>query len=103
MLFQEKPHSCHALGLECRDCVAGSALQLALVCGHIPTPDVERIFFKMYDDPSCHHMQSNFCDVYRASVRGGAFTSTSSSGGDVTSPEPDSTDWSYTGEPVLAS
>jgi hypothetical protein len=102
MQFHDKPHSCRAIGLECQDCVAGSALQLALVCGHIPNQDVERIFFKMYDDPSCHPMKSEFCDVYRASVRGGPFASADSGARDVTTPEPDSTGWSYTAEPVLA-
>ena len=100
MQFTDKPHSCRAIGLECGDCVAGSALQLALVCGRIPNQDVERIFFKMYDDASCHPMCSEFCDVYRASVLGGALMSTSKN--HVTSPEPDSLGWSYTAEPVLA-
>ena len=65
----EKPHSCRLIGLECRDCVAGSALQLALVCGRIPSQDVERIFFAMYDDQACHAMSNEFCGVYRATVR----------------------------------
>jgi hypothetical protein len=101
MQFTDKPHSCHTIGLECRDCVGSSALQLALVCGRLPKDDVERIFFKMYEDPSCHPACSLFCDVYHASVQGGAFTNGTSSNG-VTEPEPDSIGWSYTAEPVLA-
>lgn len=101
MQFTDKPHSCRTIGLECGDCVASSALQLALVCGRLLKDDVERIFFKMYDDPSCHHASALFSDVYRASVQGGAFTHGTCSK-DVSAPEPDSIGWSYTAEPVLA-
>ena len=66
----DRPHSCRMIGLACRDCVAGSALQLALVCGRIPSLDVERIFFTMYDDEACQSMASEFCGVYREAVRG---------------------------------
>jgi hypothetical protein len=53
----------------------------------------------MYDDPACRSMSSEFCDVYRATVRGETALDTVE--GDVTSPEPVS-GWSYTAEPVLA-
>jgi hypothetical protein len=56
------------IGLNCRDCVAGSALQLAMVCGQIPNQDIERIFFAMYDDPACMDMSEEFANVYQTCV-----------------------------------
>ncbi|MBS1834338.1 MAG: hypothetical protein JST65_16600 [Acidobacteria bacterium] len=69
----QKPFSCRMIGLNCRDCVAGSALQLAMVCGQIPNQDIERVFFAMYDDPACMDMSDEFANMYRACVNKAEF------------------------------
>ncbi len=67
-----KPGVCQAIGLECRDCVTASARQLAKVCGSMPSDDVRRMFFTMYEDPACAPMASEFSGSYRSAARGGA-------------------------------
>jgi hypothetical protein len=69
MFETSKPGSCRAAGLTCATCVSGSAQQLSVVCGDIPGPEIDRIFFAMYDDPACSGMSEEFAVVYLTAVR----------------------------------
>jgi hypothetical protein len=71
----QKPHSCHAIGLNCRDCVASTALQLALVCGgRVSGSDARRMFFAMFVDSACSPMVGDFVEVYQASAASVGFS-----------------------------
>ncbi len=66
--MNDKPYTCQAIGMNCRECVCRSAQQLAVACGSMPYRDVEQLFHVMYDHEVCFRMSSEFIRAYQSST-----------------------------------
>ena len=68
-LDENRPHSCHAVGLECQSCVERSAQSVAALCHGLGEAAAERIFFQIFGDPACARMSAQFALAYVAAQR----------------------------------
>ena len=66
--MNEKPYTCHAIGMNCQECVSRSAQQLAVACGSMPYRDVEQLFHVMYDHEVCSRLSGEFIRCYHSST-----------------------------------
>jgi hypothetical protein len=59
------PEICLEVGLNCRDCTAAAARQLAAICKGLRGKAVGQLFVQIYPDPACARMHSHFAASYQ--------------------------------------
>ncbi len=59
------PEICLEVGLNCEDCTAAAARQLAAICKGLRGKAVGQLFVQIYPDPACARMHSHFAASYR--------------------------------------
>ena len=65
-----RPQSCYEVGLNCRDCSAENARELARLCVGLRGKAVSQLFLQVHSHPACAPMHAHFADAYReASAR----------------------------------
>jgi hypothetical protein len=65
LMTENRPQSCSEVGLNCRDCVAESARQVAEVCRGLRGGMIGQLFVQIYADPACAPMHGHFAACYR--------------------------------------
>ena len=65
LMSENRPHTCFQVGLNCQDCTAESARQLALACKGLRGGMVGQLFAQIYADPACAPMHAHFAASYR--------------------------------------
>lgn len=66
--MNDKPYTCHAIGMNCLECVSRSAQQLAVACGSMPYREVEQLFHVMYDHEVCSSMSGEFIRCFQSAA-----------------------------------
>jgi hypothetical protein len=69
VIDENRPHTCYKVGLNCLDCTAESARQLALACKGLRGGMVGQLFVQIYSDPACAPMHAHFAASYRDASR----------------------------------
>jgi len=60
-----RPQSCYEVGLNCRDCSAENARELARLCVGLRGKAVSQLFLQVHSHPACAPMHAHFADAYR--------------------------------------
>ena len=66
---ENRPHACYQVGLNCQDCTAESARQLAQACKGLGGSMVGQLFAQIYSDPACAPMHAHFEAHYHDAAR----------------------------------
>ena len=69
VMSENRPHTCYQVGLNCRDCTAESARQVAQACKGLRGGMIGQLFVQIYSDPACAPMHSHFAASYRDASR----------------------------------
>jgi hypothetical protein len=64
LLEENRPETCAALGLDCRNCIQKSASSVAHVCHDLESAGIQRIFVRLYTSPGCAPMAEAFEMAY---------------------------------------
>jgi hypothetical protein len=62
---ENRPQSCFDVGLNCRDCSAENARQVARACKGLRGKAISQLFVQIYSDPACAPMHAHFAAAYR--------------------------------------
>ena len=62
------PGVCAYVGLDCHECTARAARQVATLCSNMGATHLESTFFRMYSGIGCSPMLSNFVEAYFAAT-----------------------------------
>ncbi|MGA3024485.1 MAG: hypothetical protein ABSF98_06935 [Bryobacteraceae bacterium] len=64
LLDENRPETCLALGLDCRNCIQKSATSVANVCQGLESAGIRRIFAQLYASQGCAPMAGVFEAAY---------------------------------------
>jgi len=70
VMSENRPHTCYQVGLNCQDCTAESARQLAQACKGLRGGMIGQLFVQIYSDPACAPMHAHFTASYQDAARG---------------------------------
>jgi hypothetical protein len=68
LMVENSPEACAAVGLDCRQCILGTATCVARVCSGMQEAQVRTVFFQLYPAAACSAMLSAFQLTYAESI-----------------------------------
>jgi len=65
LLFESRPETCSAVGLDCGTCIHRAAASVAEICRGLDNAGLQQVFFQMYPSPGCRPMAYPFALAYQ--------------------------------------